>query len=69
MPRLNGDGRKLAVQITIKVWDDGAMSVEGPTHDLTWCLAALENAKDAIRNHRSVRQVVVPGKDVSIEAL
>jgi hypothetical protein len=63
-----GDGRQIAVQITIKVWTDGAMSVEGPIDDKLWVIATLENAKDAVRNHRDPRvvDIVVPTKDVSI---
>ena len=61
-----GDGRTITSQITIKVWSDGALSVEGPIEDTAWCLAALDNAKDAIRNHRSRKQIIVPPNDVSI---
>jgi hypothetical protein len=65
-----GDGRVVTQQIIIKVWSDGALSVEGPVDDPAWCLAALENAKDAIRNRRSKKQerLIVPGRDVSVEA-
>lgn len=63
-----GDGRKVAVQIIITVWDDGAMSVEGPLGDKPWLLAVLDNAKDSVRNHRDPRNVdiVVPSQDVSL---
>lgn len=45
-----GDGRTITQTITIKVWSDGALSVEGPVDDSAWCLAALANAADAVRN-------------------
>jgi hypothetical protein len=63
-----GDGRHVTGVVTIKLWSDGAMSVEGPIEDTAFCLAVLENAKDAVRNHKSRReQVVVPARDVSVE--
>jgi hypothetical protein len=64
-----GDGRQVVVQLVIKVWSDGALSVEGPIEDKLWTLAALENAKDAVRNHRSpsmVDHVAVPKYDVTL---
>jgi len=63
-----GDGRCITAAIHIKVWSDGAMSVEGPVEDPAWCLAALENAKDAIRNHHRRAPLVVPPNDVAIES-
>lgn len=56
-----------AAQITIKVFRNGALAVEGPVHEKEWCLAVLENAKDAVRNHHSPRPIVVPGKDTGLE--
>lgn len=64
-----GDGRQIVVEIRIKVYSDGALSVEGPIDDKLWTLAALENAKDAVRNHRSAAMVdhmVVPQYDVTL---
>lgn len=53
--------------ITIKMWRNGAMSVEGPIEDTAFCIAALDNAKDAVRNHKSRReQVIVPNYDLSV---
>ena len=54
------------VQVTIKVWNSGAMSVEGPIDDKPWMLSALENAKDAVRNHGKPSPILVPPKDVAI---
>lgn len=54
------------VTLTIEVYPDGALAVRGPVEDVNWCLAALENAKDAVRNHHGPRALVVPGKDVTL---
>lgn len=41
------------------------MSVEGPIGETSYCMALLENAKDAVRNHNTRRdQLIVPAKDV-----
>lgn len=61
-----GDGRHITQQITIKVWSDGALSVEGPVEDAAWCIAAMQNAIDAVRNRRNGRPLVVPSHDVSV---
>lgn len=56
-----------AAKIIISVFEDGALSVEGPIGELQWVLAVLENAKDAVRNHhRPKSAIVVPGRDVSL---
>jgi hypothetical protein len=39
-----GDGRRLMGTVTVKVYDDGAMSIEGPTTEPEWCIAALDHA-------------------------
>jgi hypothetical protein len=59
-------GMKLLAQLRVGVWSDGGLSIEGPILDRMWCLAAIENAKDAVRNHRTDRTVVVPFKDVAV---
>jgi len=61
-------GQKLQASWTIKIWDDGALSIEGPIDDKVFVLAVLENAKDAVRNHRDPRMVdiIIPGKDISL---
>ena len=61
-----GDGRTIMQQLVVKVWSDGALSVEGPVEDAAWCIAALSNAIDAIRNRRNGRPLVVPSHDVSV---
>jgi hypothetical protein len=64
----HADGMHVTGVLTIKLWSNGAMSVEGPIEDTTFCLAILENAKDAVRNHKSRRaDLVIPGRDVSVE--
>jgi hypothetical protein len=59
-------GDAVAVEITIRVYASGAMSVHGPMEDKAWMLAALENAKDAVKNHHDVKAIVIPGKDLSL---
>ncbi len=71
MPKI--DSRKATGQIVSRIvithYDDGSLAVEGPTQDKMYVLAVLENAKDAIRNHRNPNNVdlIIPGHDVSIE--
>lgn len=63
----SGDGRRVSAVLQIKIWSDGALSVEGPVGDTAWCLAVLENAKDAIKNQaRPKDAIVVPGGEVSL---
>lgn len=52
----------------ITIHENGALSIEGPIANKEYTIAVLENAKDAVRNHRDPRQVdiVVPGKDIAI---
>jgi len=62
------DQKQPVVALVIKCWPDGALSVEGPIADKVFCLAMLNNAIDAVRNHgRPNAPLVVPPKDVSIE--
>lgn len=63
-----GDGRSITQRITIKVWSDGALSVEGPVEDPAWCIAAMQNAIDAVRNRRNGKPLTVPAHDVSVVA-
>ena len=60
-------GDAVRVQIVIKVHASGALSIEGPLEERAWMLAALENAKDAVRNHRPRELgLIVPPSDVSL---
>lgn len=62
-----GDGRLVAAELRIKVWSDGALSVEGPIDDVHWALAVLDNARDAIKNNgRRKSGLVLPPRDVSL---
>lgn len=66
-----GDGRKVQAHIELKLWTDGAMSVEGHIDDEAFAIAMLENALATIRNHHARKSaqglnIIVPGKDVSI---
>lgn len=55
-------------QFVITIWEDGALSVEGPIADKVFALAVLDNAKDAVRNHRDPKMVdvIVPRRDVTL---
>lgn len=58
---------QVVAMLQVKVYEDGALSVEGPMDDPAWCIAALQNAIDAIRNkQRPAGEIIVPGKDVSL---
>lgn len=58
-------GMTVVGEIRVRVYDGGALSIEGPTADGAWCVAVLENALDAIRRKHS-REIVVPGRDVTL---
>jgi hypothetical protein len=56
-------------RISLGVWSDGALSIEGPVTDKAWCLAALANARDAVKRYRRAgEQLVVPPEDVEVAA-
>ncbi len=60
-------GLRVTQSLSIGVWDDGGLSVEGPILDQAWCLAAIANAKDAVRRfRRRADTLVVPPEDVEI---
>jgi len=58
--------RTVDVQLTIRIYRDGAMSVEGPTGDPAFCKQMLDEAYAAIlRNQKSDHPaLIVPGHDV-----
>jgi hypothetical protein len=58
---------QVVASITVKVFADNAMSVEGNIEDPNWATAALANAIDAIRNQTKPKLgLIIPGKDVSL---
>lgn len=65
-----GHPERVQARFVITCWEDGALSVEGPIDDKVYALAVLDNAKDAIRNHKDPRMVdvVVPSRDVEVPA-
>lgn len=65
---LTPDGDKVVVELRIQVMASGALAVHGPLEDKVWCLAALEQAKDAVKNHRG-GGLIVPGSDTERIAL
>jgi hypothetical protein len=68
-PRIASPKGTDAVQAryVITIRENGALSIEGPIGNKEYTLAVLENAKDAVRNHRAQRMVDVPAHDVSLE--
>lgn len=62
---------KLITSITIRVWSDESMTIEGPMADPEWIMLALDHAKDAVkaqlRRTPGSPNVVVPGKDTSLD--
>ena len=60
----------IAAQIVITVYADGAMSVKYPVDDKAWVLAALDNARDAVRGKmradNSESGVIIPHNEVSL---
>ena len=65
----HASGENIQARFTITIWDDGSLSIEGPIDDKVFTIAVLENAKDAVRNHRSASSVdiIVPNYDISLE--
>ena len=61
-------GLTVKATITIRIWEDEAMTIEGPLQDPRWVLLALEQARDAVRRQISDAQlgITIPGKDVAL---
>lgn len=58
---------QVMAKITVTVYENNALSVDGNLEDPLWAIAALENAIDAIKNQQRPKlDLVIPGKDVSI---
>lgn len=61
---------KVVASITIRVWDDESMTIEGPLADPVWCLHALDHAtqtvREQIRKNRDPLGLAIPGKDTSL---
>lgn len=52
--------------LTIRIWSDESMTIEGPLADPAWCLRALEAARDEItsrirRNKDPLNLATPPG--------
>lgn len=61
------DGLRVTMEMQIRVHANGALSVSIPVDDEDYCLAMLRHAEDAIRRQSAARrEIVVPGKDVSL---
>ena len=51
---------EVPIKLTITLFKDGAMSVEGPIEDKAFCLAMLDHAKQAVKD-RNAGVIVPPG--------
>lgn len=60
------DGLGVTVDLHIRLHENGAMSISGPTGDMDFCLQLLEHAKDAIRRQAKPRELIVPAKDLDL---
>lgn len=59
----------VTVSLTIRLHQNGAMSIEGPVHDKEFCRKILEEALATInRQTREKSALVVPGRDVEVQA-
>lgn len=62
--------KKVMATITIRVWSDEAMTIEGPLGDPVWCKHALEHAlatiNEKIKANKPTLGHTIPGKDVSL---
>lgn len=56
----------VVASITINYHDDGALSVAGNVGDQVLALALLDHAKDAIKNHKQPKPLIVPNRDVVV---
>lgn len=60
------DGLGVAVDLHIRLHENGALSISAPIGDRNLCLALLDNARDAILRQAKLKGLVVPGKDVDL---
>jgi hypothetical protein len=65
------DPLDVVAELHVRLHRNGALSVAGPIGNKDWCLAALENAKDAVRNHHGRKLetpggILVPANDVEV---
>lgn len=58
----------VTVSLTIRLYQNGAMSVDGPTGDPAFCKKLLEEAWDAIKRNQKPQALVVPCGDVESRA-
>jgi hypothetical protein len=60
----------ITARIVIEVYEDGAMSVKYPVDDKAWVLAALDNARDAVRGKMRADNgetgVIIPHNEVTL---
>ncbi len=65
---MTAQGDKVVARITIDVMASGALRCYGDIGDQRWALAALDNAKDAIKSHHAQQlgHAIVRPEDVKL---
>lgn len=63
-----GDELAVSLTLTIRLHQNGAMSVEGPTADKAFCRKLLDEAWHAINRQPARGGIIVPGVDVDSRA-
>ncbi len=66
---MSDDTDPIVAEVVIRHHRSGALEVKYPNDDEAYCLAALDNARDAIKRkllRRASGAVIVPPEDVSI---
>lgn len=70
MSELADPSMKVMATITIRVWSDESMTIEGPLADPLWCKQALEHAlatiREKIKAGKPTLGHMIPGHDVSL---
>lgn len=64
----NDDELAVTLTLTVRLHQNGAMSVEGPTADKPFCKRLLDEAWNAINRQPSKGQLIIPGHDVDSKA-
>jgi hypothetical protein len=69
MQRQASDPLGVTLTLTIRLHNNGAMSIEAPIGDPKFCLHLLDEAAHAIKRQAAERaKIIVPGEDVDSRA-
>lgn len=58
------DPLKVDVALSIRLHQNGAMSIEGPVHDKEFCFKLLDEARACIKRQTTRQTLIVPGCDM-----